>query len=380
MTDELKEKMEPSSPVSSDGRHGEKGCREGIGLCLSGGGFRAMLFHVGALWRLYDAGILGTVARVSGVSGGSIVTAFLGLQWDSLFAKPGPCAAPDFKTLIVDPLLAFVDRTQGPHSVWTGLMAMLRRPTQMLKAYDRLFQGKTLQDLAPTPRFVLNATNLKTGRLWRFSKPYMADWLIGQFQDPKVSLALAVAASAGFPPVLSPIKLTVDAATIKPGSSPPGAAIPSTVYLADGGVYDNFGLETVWKNYRTVLVSDGGAPFDSAGTFSNRRLLQLLRVENILTDQIRAVRVIQLIDSYKSKLKQGAYWGIATDIAGYGLSNALPFPRERALALSQIPTGLCTLPKQDQHDLVRWGYAVCDATLRKHYNPALAAPKGFPPL
>ena len=39
----------------------------GIGLCLSGGGYRAMLFHVGALWRLYDAGVLGTVKRISSV-------------------------------------------------------------------------------------------------------------------------------------------------------------------------------------------------------------------------------------------------------------------------------------------------------------------------
>jgi hypothetical protein len=30
----------------------------GIGLCLSGGGYRAMLFHVGGLWRLYESGML----------------------------------------------------------------------------------------------------------------------------------------------------------------------------------------------------------------------------------------------------------------------------------------------------------------------------------
>jgi NTE family protein len=28
--------------------------------------------------------------------------------------------------------------------------------------------------------------------------------------------------------------------------------------LSDGGVYDNLGLETVWKRYKTVLVSDAG--------------------------------------------------------------------------------------------------------------------------
>src|SRR6266581_394163 len=32
--------------------------RRGIGLCLSGGGFRASLFHLGALRRLNELGIL----------------------------------------------------------------------------------------------------------------------------------------------------------------------------------------------------------------------------------------------------------------------------------------------------------------------------------
>src|SRR5262249_41136739 len=31
---------------------------EGIGLCLSGDGYRAMLFHTGALWRLNQLGYL----------------------------------------------------------------------------------------------------------------------------------------------------------------------------------------------------------------------------------------------------------------------------------------------------------------------------------
>ena len=44
----------------------------GIALCLSGGGYRAMVFHLGALWRLNELGFLPKLARVSSVSGGSI--------------------------------------------------------------------------------------------------------------------------------------------------------------------------------------------------------------------------------------------------------------------------------------------------------------------
>src|SRR5258705_5433838 len=56
----------------------------GVALCLSGGGYRAMLFHLGALWRLNDAGLLRGLVRVSSVSGGSITAGVLGLKWKQL--------------------------------------------------------------------------------------------------------------------------------------------------------------------------------------------------------------------------------------------------------------------------------------------------------
>lgn len=63
---------------------------EGTALCLSGGGYRAMLFHLGALWRLNEAGLLRELKRVSRVSGGSIAAGVLGLKWRSLgFGEDG---------------------------------------------------------------------------------------------------------------------------------------------------------------------------------------------------------------------------------------------------------------------------------------------------
>ena len=56
----------------------------GIALCLSGGGYRAMIFHLGSLWRLNEAGLLKKLTRVSSVSGGSITAGMLGLQWKKL--------------------------------------------------------------------------------------------------------------------------------------------------------------------------------------------------------------------------------------------------------------------------------------------------------
>src|SRR5919108_244416 len=63
---------------------GSEGLESGIGLALSGGGFRATLFHCGAMWRLNELGHLQTLTRVSSVSGGSITAGVLGLKWAKL--------------------------------------------------------------------------------------------------------------------------------------------------------------------------------------------------------------------------------------------------------------------------------------------------------
>jgi NTE family protein len=60
------------------------GLTDGIALCLSGGGFRAMLYHAGALIRLNEFGLLGRISRVSSVSGGSITAGQLAFAWKEL--------------------------------------------------------------------------------------------------------------------------------------------------------------------------------------------------------------------------------------------------------------------------------------------------------
>ena len=74
-----REEAKPSSPVRWIPADEERGKPEsGLGLCLSGGGYRAMLFHVGALWRLNELGYLPQLKRISSVSGGSITAGVLG--------------------------------------------------------------------------------------------------------------------------------------------------------------------------------------------------------------------------------------------------------------------------------------------------------------
>src|SRR5690348_2705095 len=104
-----REKADPRSPVRWIPADEERAPpTSGIGLCLSGGGYRAMLFHLGALWRLNQLGYLTRLTRVSSVSGGSIAAAVLGQRWGKLrFTEPGPQGHPvaaNFKAEVVAPL------------------------------------------------------------------------------------------------------------------------------------------------------------------------------------------------------------------------------------------------------------------------------------
>jgi NTE family protein len=174
--------------------------------------------------------------------------------------------------------------------------------------------------------------------------------------------------------------MRLDPRSFTPGSGADLQREPYTkkVVLTDGGVYDNLGLETVWKHYDTVLVSDGGGRLSAEEEPKSNWAEHSYRILNLIDNQVRARRKLQVVESYKSKERKGAYWGIWTPIEDYKLADALPCPRERALELAETPTRLARMNDRLQERLINWGYAVCDAAIRKYANPAAAKPKGFP--
>jgi hypothetical protein len=178
--------------------------RPGIGLCLSGGGYRAMLFHVGAIWRLNEFGYLPKLERISSVSGGSITAGVLGLHWSSLqFDQNG--VAQNLQQEFISPVRTFAGTTVDVWAILGGLLGPGTIGDRVADAYSKhLFGANTLQALPDRPRFVINSTNVQSGVLCRFSKPYMWDYRVGKIESPTIPLATAVAASSAFPPVLSP--------------------------------------------------------------------------------------------------------------------------------------------------------------------------------
>jgi NTE family protein len=352
----------------------------GSALCLSGGGYRAMVFHLGVLWRLYEAGLLGSLRRISSVSGGSITSAMLGLKWGRLSFNPARLAI-DFVPEVVTPLRRLAGETIDAEAVIIGGLFPGSISERVAGAYDHhLFDGATLQDLPDQPRFVINATNVQSGALWRFTKPYMRDWRVGEIKTPAVPLAKAVAASSAFPPVLSPCELRCDDDDFTPNSGHDLQRPPFTtrILLTDGGVYDNLGLETAWKRYRTILVSDAGGALAAEEDPKTDWARHAYRVINLIDNQVRALRKRQVIESFQAGTREGAYWGIRTDIADYGLADPLPCPHHRTMVLAEIPTRLKRMRDDLQERLINWGYAVCDAALRRHLHPAPAPPAGFP--
>lgn len=353
-----------------------------IALCLSGGGYRAMLFHAGALWRLNELGYLPKLDRVSSVSGGSIAAGVLAKHWPELRFDPATGVAANFDETVAADLIALAGRTIDIPAVLRGLLSPFGPiGDQVARIYrKRLFGKRTLQDLPDRPRFVINATNLQSGVLWRFSKPFMADWRVGQVLAPDVPLAVAVAASSAFPPVLSPVSLKLAPGAVVGFDNDPVPVLHFPPYttkaiLSDGGVYDNLGLQTATKCH-TVLVSDGGGALKDAPRPHRLWPLQLLRVLDVVDNQVRALRKEHLISDYQEPdgRRAGTYWGIRSDIADYHVSDPLPAPPARVAELAATPTRLARLPRERRERLVNWGYAIADAGMRKWVVPPAPPP------
>lgn len=368
------------SPANIAEDHAGRAPDDGIALCLSGGGYRAMLFHAGVLWRLHETGLLAGLARISSVSGGSIAAAVLALAWRDLGFDPAR-TAEEFAPRVVAPLRALAGHTLDSHAVIGGILLPGSIGEHIAAAYDRhLFRGATLQDLPEAPRFVINATSVQTGALWRFSRPYMGDWRVGRVMAPRLRLALAVAASSAFPPVLSPLTIELDPAAMRAdeGSDLHRDPYTARAVLTDGGVYDNLGLETAWKRHRTVLVSDGGGQMAPEPEPHADWARHAYRVLGLVDNQVRALRKRQVVGSFRDGSRKGAYWGIRNGIDDFTCPGRLPCPAAATAALADTPTRLERLEPLLQERLINWGHAVCDASLRTWHDAPLPAPRGFP--
>lgn len=310
-------------------------------------------------------------------------------MWKQLKFVNGSAANLD---IVISRIRALADTTIDMGAIIGGILLPGTISERVLNVYDEiLFSGATLQDLpddANGPRFVINATNVQSAALWRFSKPYMGDYRVGLIDKPAVSLAAAVAASSAFPPFLSPSTINLrQPVKATAGADLCRAPYTATAVLSDGGVYDNLGLETAIKRYTTLLVSDAGQKIAAEEEPHHDWARHAVRILDTVDNQVRSLRKRYLIESYQRGDHKGCYWGIRTSFADYQLgTDPLGCGARDAIYLAEIPTRLERMPRPLQDKLINWGYAICDAALRRHMDSAtqahfgvsVAAPKGFP--
>jgi NTE family protein len=365
-----------------------------IALALSGGGFRATLFTLGSLWRLNEFGLLPRINRITGVSGGSITSAYLAVRWNELNFNKDTGIADNFDVVIVKPLQKFCSKSLDIMAGITGLLLPFTTiGDKVARRYaKRLFGTKTLQDI-PTPgnapEFIFYATSLQTGASVRFTKASIADYKLGELPNPQLSLAKVVGASSAFPPFFSPVIIKFNPEDWKKtwgASLYENLDLRKKMVLGDGGIYDNMGLEAVWNdNFETVFVCDAGAPFKIYNKPKRNWFQQSLRVSAIVTEQTRALRKRALIQNYleiddqgKHLKYGGTYWGIATEINNYKLDDAMVRDNEQTASLKYIKTRLNGFSDERQGLLINWGYALTDTALRKYYFKEEKAPGQWP--
>ncbi|WP_327041345.1 patatin-like phospholipase family protein [Micromonospora ureilytica] len=218
-----------------------------IGLALSGGGFRATAFGLGALRALHDRRVLPDVRVVSGISGGSLLAA----MW-----AYGPEDFREFDSTVTDLLgrglqMELFKRTFTPGRTMTNILSATsaalpggkNRPRQSSRTEalvdalaSRPFGIKEMTQVThPKLTTIISATDLSTGNAVRFGSDVSSCSPHGTIIEP-VPVADAVAASAAFPVLLPQLNRTYTF------TQTDGTQHIKTMSMTDGGVYDNLGV------------------------------------------------------------------------------------------------------------------------------------------
>ena len=347
------------------------------GLALSGGGFRAMLFHLGSLWRLNEMAILPELSAVSSVSGGALLAGVLAVRWSRLRFRND--VAENFEEEIVAPTLSVSGRTIDVPGILCGIFT----GTRTLEGfYERHLVGKaTLRDLPDYPEFIFNAYHLESGRNWTFSKYRMHSWRIGDLERPATSMTKVLAASSAFPPAFPPVRLKLEPGDFQRSEFADHYhrnEFRETVTLGDGGVYDNLGVHAI-RDLSDILVSDGGSPLQVSTMprwkfWTNR----ITRAIDTAVEQTRALRRSYLMNQLTNGEKNGTLWTVRTAPDRYTAEKRFEVEGDWGDRLGSIRTRLNAFSEDEKRWLVNWGYLQADLAVRSYFKQNLEMPERLP--
>lgn len=333
-----------------------------IGLALSGGGFRASLYHIGVLAQLAELDLLRKVEVLSCVSGGSILGAHYYLKVRHLLQTKtdAEITREDYIQLVhemVDEFVAGVQKNirtrvavnpfKNFRIFWSNEYSRTFRIAELYEEhlYSRVKDGHTdgprwLNELtiapltkidgeifndtsfapkyqnwrrdAKVPILVLNAATLNTGHTWQFTATWMGEAPAGIDSEIDGNERLRRMYYGDAPEDHQKIRLGQAAGA---SAAVPGVFAPLTfdnlypdriIRLADGGVADNQGVASLLEqDCRVMLVSDASGQMESQSASSAKILGVLLRSNSIFQARIREAEYHDLKGRRRSSLLRG---------------------------------------------------------------------------
>lgn len=376
-----------------------------IGLSLSGGGVRATVFHLGVLARLAETPRWSEICFLSTVSGGSLCAALVfekaGQKWPS---------ADSFRDDVLPKIRAQLT-TFDLQRRYTILAALNPRwwfggRAALIGKLIRKHWGIVgdVSQMPEFPRWEICATCYETGKSFRFSRKRMGDYVANYVVTPTFPLADAAAASAAVPGLIGP--LVLNAAKFNwhkyapRGTEPtiPVEPIADRISLWDGGVYENLGVEALYKPQEGLreeidflIISDASRPLK----LETRRFQPKLppykppfRLIDVATEQARALRLRTFFGFLKQNPRSGMVLAMGNTVDQIIQKSNSKYPArwdsqkflsEQAVrCVANMPTTLRRL-NESEYDLVfQHGFEVADATMHA-YNHSVFDPISSPP-
>lgn len=354
-----------------------------IALALSGGGVRASVFHCGVLERLALDGFLERTTFVSTVSGGSLVAGLIVCRNSHRW----PTSEQYLNSVLPEVAECLTTATLQWSYAWRSLALPWRLTQGRAHILAKQLEAQwgitgSLQRLPPEPRWVINATCYETGKNWRFSQPRMGDYLTYYVLDPDVSISDAIAASSAVPGLIGP--LVIRSSRFQWHRYEGRELVPTSTRLKryelwDGGVYDNLGVEPLFKSgggfregFDLLLVSDASATLSVDPRTVKRTInpgRRILRLVKVATDQIRGLRARAVITQFLRVKNSGAYFRIGNTVEQIYSEAGLSAPDGDYLSADDVeqeatfPATLRRLKLSEFARLRRHGFEVADATL-----------------
>ncbi|MFN0013708.1 MAG: patatin-like phospholipase family protein [Saprospiraceae bacterium] len=319
-----------------------------VGLALSGGGFRAALFHIGVFARLAELDVLRNVEVLSCVSGGSIVGAYYYMLLKREMERHGEdMSQMHYISIVREMESAFLSACQKNLRMriflnpWKNLRIFFEkdytRSHRLGELYEKHLYQKIIRNIHPegkpilmhtlrirpadvpegkdfnlktenwnrrnkVPILVLNATSLNTGHNWQFTASWMGEppGNIKQDIDAKPRLRRMYYHEAPVP-YKNNVRLghAVGASSCVPVLFEPlllkNLYPDIDVELVDGGVHDNQGVSSLFEQEcKVVLVSDASGQLGDAATGSGGGTGVFFRSDLVLQERVRESQLLDL--------------------------------------------------------------------------------------